>query len=156
MTPEEYQRIKEAEKEHLRKLRALKQKVRELERLKRVNQALSDVSGGAADTLETHREMIEKLALETAWSEARLELALEAEAGAEDPLARAEREEALQKARAQELIRQMKLEVSSPGEAPARPPADKTIGAGPAPAADPPPPSGPATLPEKTIGRMKP
>ncbi|QXD16956.1 hypothetical protein GQ464_008485 [Rhodocaloribacter litoris] len=179
MTPEEYQRIKEAEKEHLRKLRELKRKVRELERLKKVNQALSDVTGGAASVLDTHREMIEKLAMETALSEARLELALEAEqeaapASAEDPASNETLEEALQKARAQELIRQMKLEVtSSADETPARPPAGKTIGAmdpgtgqrapgaetttppaAPEKPAD--PPAGPDPLPDKTIGRMKP
>ena len=47
MTPEEYEKFKEAEKEHLRKLKALKQKTRQLRRQQSVNQALDNMVGGA-------------------------------------------------------------------------------------------------------------
>ena len=78
MTPEEYERIKEAEKEHLRKLKQLKQQVRDLERKKKVADALDDmVKAPGEDILGTHEEMMGKLQEETALREARLEIALE-------------------------------------------------------------------------------
>ena len=77
MTPEEYKRIKEDEKEHLRALKKLKQTARLLERRKSVNQALGNMVGGSKDALGTHEEMLDKLTLETAQQEARLEIALE-------------------------------------------------------------------------------
>ncbi len=160
MTPEEYQRIKEAEKEHLRKLKALKRTVRRLERQKKLNQALENITGGRERVLDTHEEMMEQLAMETALSEARLEMALEAEQAVTEAEARAALEEDLQKARARELIRRIKLEVGSPEAAPDPPSRRaKTSPASPAeapPEPEPDDPSPPQGLPEKTIGRMKP
>ncbi len=160
MTPEEYQRIKEAEKEHLRKLKALKRTVRRLERQKKLNQALENITGGRERVLDTHEEMMEQLAMETALSEARLEMALEAEQAVTEAEARAALEEDLQKARARELIRRIKLEVGSPEAAPDPPSRRaKTSPASPAEAPPEPEPDDPAPpqgLPEKTIGRMKP
>ena len=157
MTPEEYQRIKEAEREHLRKLKALKQTVRRLERQKKLNQALENITGGRERVLDTHEEMMEKLAMEAALSEARLEMALEAEQAVTEAEARAALEEDLQKARARELIRQIKLEGGLPQGAPDPPARPTKTPPAPAKASSKPeaapPPQG---LPEKTIGRMKP
>ncbi|MEX0821172.1 MAG: hypothetical protein WD021_03415 [Rhodothermales bacterium] len=87
MTPEEYQQYKNAEKAHLRKLRELKKAVRRLERRKDVRASLEDVSRSADEALETHQEMVNRLALETARLEARLEIALDSASGSEDPKA---------------------------------------------------------------------
>ena len=77
MTPEEYQRIKEAEKEHLRKLQLLKKKLREVERQKSVSKALENMTKAPGDDiLQTHDEMIDRLAMDTVQQEARLEMAL--------------------------------------------------------------------------------
>ena len=51
MTPEEFQRIKEAEKEHLRSLRKPKETVRELERQKRMTRAVRSVTTIAVETM---------------------------------------------------------------------------------------------------------
>ncbi|WP_456427755.1 hypothetical protein [Rhodocaloribacter sp.] len=157
MTPEEYQRIKEAEKEHLRKLKALKRTVRRLERQKKLNQALENITGGRERVLDTHEEMMEQLAMETALSEARLEMALEAEQAVTEAEARAAMEEDLQKARARELIRRIKLEVGSSEAAPDPPSRRAKTSPAEAPAEpEPDAPAPPQGLPEKTIGRMKP
>lgn len=150
MSPEEYQRIKDAEKEHLRKLKKLKQQVRLAERKRKVSQTMADMATSASDSLDTHREMLDRLAMDTVRSEARLEIALEsaeaAEAEAEVQQRQIEMDETLQRARAQSLLRQLKQEMGAPLAEPdaARPrDADKTIGRTPRPAPE----------AAKTIGR---
>lgn len=85
MTPEEYQQYKNAEKVHLRKLRELKKTVRRLERQTNVRASLENVSRSAAEALETHQELVDRLALETSRLEARLEIALESAQEIEAP-----------------------------------------------------------------------
>ncbi|MDX1547617.1 MAG: hypothetical protein R3247_11545, partial [Rhodothermales bacterium] len=70
MSPEEYQRIKDAEKEHLRQLKKLKSAVRRLGRQQRLTQAVNDLTAGPQDALDTHRELVDQLAFETARQEA--------------------------------------------------------------------------------------
>lgn len=181
MTPEEYQRIKEAEKEHLRKLRELKSAVRLLRRRTSVNKALGDMATGPQTARDVHEEMVEKLAIETAQQEARMEIALEnaqleaaEDTAAPTPARSAEElEEEMLKERAKSLLKQIKMEMGTPPDEPVAPSsaatpkeriatpevpkADKTLGR-PVPAARPEPDKdGPAEAdtPEKTIGRMK-
>lgn len=166
MTPEEFQRIKDAEKAHLRKLKELKQAVHQMERQRTLTRAVEDITTGTQSKLDEHKEMVERLALETARSEARLDMALESE----DEKDRARRlaqetaalEEEARQARAKALLQQMKQELGGapPADAPpaeARQTGEKTIGAAPAredEGADPLPK--PASLPDKTLGRMRP
>jgi len=166
MTPEEYQRIKEAEKEHLRALKKLKETARLLERRKSVNSALGDMVGGAQHTQDVHDEMLNKLALETAQQEARLEIALEnarldetspAEASTRAPEAL---EEEMLKERANLLLKQMKLQMGIPpeektGTADQTPPASSQPSAKSSSSPAPAKPSPPSDRPEKTIGRMR-
>ncbi len=77
MDAESYQRLKEAEKEHLRALRRLKEAVRLLKRRSALDQALERLTTQTQAALEAHAEALERLKLETAYQEARLELALE-------------------------------------------------------------------------------
>ena len=130
MTPEEYQRIKEAEKEHLRALKKLKAQLRDVERKKSVAQALENMTKAPGDdVLRTHEEMIDRLAMDTIQQEARLEVALSdageldsepdtkepasgepAPSATNSPSADAE----LQKVRAQDLVRQIKIQMGLP------------------------------------------
>ncbi len=168
MTPEERERFKEAEKEHLRQLKKLKQAAHQTRRRASINKALSDMAGALGqedDPTDAHNEMLDKLELDTARQEARLEIALESaaqkEAAEASERAMAQLEEETQKTRAKTFVEQMKRQmgIAAPdaGEAdeaekPALP--SKTIGkkASPEPEAKPSPPS---DRPEKTIGRMK-
>ena len=159
MTPEEYERFKEAEKAHLRKLKELKQAHHQLQRKAKVTRAVTDMAEGISSLYDEHNEMVERLQHDTIHSEARMEVALDnltADDAALERLDAAELEadQTLRKARAQELIRQMKAaeggEVEPPSAAPASP-SSAASGAG--SETRPVPPS--SDLPEKTIGRMR-
>ena len=66
MTPEERERFKEAEKEHLRQLKKLKEQARLAQRRASVNKALSDMAGALKqddDPLDDHTEMMDRLAI---------------------------------------------------------------------------------------------
>jgi hypothetical protein len=138
MTPEEFERLKEEEKRHLRELRALKQQHREAQRKKGLLGALRGLTSPEADA--THEEMLDRLTRQNAEAEARFEVAMEGAGITEDAAARRAREEAereaVRKAEAEALVRQMKQEM---GAAPAG-----------APPSEPSPPGG------KTIGRVPP
>lgn len=138
MTPEEFNRIKEAEKEHLRALKKLKDQLRQARQLNNVARAMKDIEDAPGDEITgTHDEMVDRLAMETIQGEVRLEMALSeteetetpdqgsptsestGEAGAEDPsesleehnLKVAQSDAELKKLRAQDLVRQIKLQM---------------------------------------------
>lgn len=156
MTPEEYQRLKEAEKEHLRSLRKLKQTVRSLQRQKKLTDAVENVTMKPMEALNDHDALVQELAMETARNEARLDVALEsisqgkADSGPSDAELDAEHEDALRKAKAADLVRRLRSQVDAGGPQQAEPGAKKT---GDAVKKAPETESG--ALPEKTIGRMK-
>jgi uncharacterized phage protein gp47/JayE len=150
LTPEEYQRLKEAEKEHLRSLRKLKQTVRSLQRQKKLTDAVENVTTKPMDALSDHDALVQELAMETARNEARLDVALESLSSdtAKEAALDAEAEETLRKAKAAELVRQLRSQVdatapgsTAPGVESKSPVANDS--------------SGHDKLPEKTIGRMK-
>ena len=134
MTPEEFERLKEAEKAHLRKLKALKQQHRQAQQKKGIFDALKGIIRPDLD--DVHDEMVDKLTMKNIESEARFEIALENANLADDALERAAQEEAerdaLHKAEADALIRQIKMEGGGAESDPAtetNPSADgKTIG----------------------------
>ena len=125
MTPEEYKRIKEAEKEHLRSLKKLKAQLRQAQQQNRVAEAMKNISNAPGDDItQTHNEMIDKLAMETIQGEARLEIALteadeQASTPTDVPQESVEEQEQklrqsdaeLKKLRAQELVRQIKIQM---------------------------------------------
>jgi len=150
MTPEEYERFKEAEKAHLRKLRELKKTHQQLGRKARITGAVTDMAEGINNLFNEHEEMVDRLQRDSIESEARMEVALdniEADDATLEALDAAELEadQALRKARAQELIRQMKSADGAPSQNPA-PKADSARSET---------PDKPSDLPEKTIGRMR-
>lgn len=160
MTPEEFERLKEEEKAHLRELRALKDKVRTLKKRQAVNRALGEMTGGPDAQRDVHQEMLDKLDRETAMQEARLDIALENTDAADTAAASAadlERsEEELVAARARALLQQLKQQMGGAPDdeaaAPANAPTpEKTLGRPAGSEAAPPP-----VAPEKTLGRPTP
>ncbi len=120
MTPEEFEKLKEAEKEHLRSLRRLKKLAREVERKKKLADAVSGMTDEKTKLFDENDQLIEKLTYESAHQEARMELAMEAAA---DELAKspenppsAELEEEVRKARAKLLVESMKTQIGTPTE----------------------------------------
>lgn len=162
MTAEEFEKIKQAEKEHLRKLRKLKDTVRQLERQKKVSRAISDMTSSITEKLDVHDEMVQRLAVDAALNEARLEIALEQSDEADQKAQLARDEEDLAKARARQVVGRIrktdepsrstefvsKQEGESPSSATGRTPSDPGSTARTSENQD--------KLPEKTIGRMKP
>lgn len=161
MTDEEYQRIKEAEKERLRSVQQLKQVQRALRRQQSLRDALEGLAA-SRDKLDASGAATDQLAAETARHEARLDLALDAQREKESDAADAEisaedLKEADRTRRARDLVRQLKQEIGLPpgssGDAPSdasgdnRParPGDTDRPAENRPAED---------RPDKTIGRM--
>lgn len=111
MTPEEYEQFKQAEKEHLKKLKELRNALRVLERQKRIQSALDDISRSTDDALETQRELVERLALETAHREARLEVALDASADKAGEPDREALERELRRERAWSIVDELKASI---------------------------------------------
>jgi len=159
MSPEEFERLKAEEKAHLRQMRALKQKHRDTQRMASTANALNAMRNPALED-ETDA-MTERLFRDAAHAEARLDLATEGTAP--DAAAEEADREALSKAEAEALVRQMKAAMGGGGDAPspnapqterpaAAPSGAKTIGRTP-PAPDDPPPA--ADSGAKTIGRRR-
>lgn len=149
MTPEEFERLKEAEKDHLRKLKKLKDAARMLERQKKVSRAVTDMTSSMEQKLSEHADIMDQIAAAAALSEARLEIAMESSEKVDRVAQEMQDEETLSKERAKQLIRQMKAESGDEPEASTEKTQaesrkkttteDQT-----------------ESLPEKTIGRMKP
>ncbi len=174
MTPEEFERIKRAEKEHLLALKKLKEQLRSAQRMQTINRALKEMQDAPGEDISrTHDEMIERLALETVRQEVKLDMALsestsegeDAEA-ARQALAAADAE--TEKLRASSLINQIKIEMGLPPVSPKQDPAtnvapSRAVGqagessdARPESASDDAPTAHPSKSgPEKTIGRFR-
>jgi hypothetical protein len=143
MTPEEYQRLKETEKEHLRKIRQLKGMARQAERTRKTTGAVSDMVSSAERLLDEHREMTERLTHDAALQEARLEIALEAADQKASTINQdAEDDAEIARIRARQVMDDARKTASSE---------PTSSGASSATDASKSPPS----MPEKTIGRMK-
>lgn len=150
MTREEFERLKAAEREHLEKMRELKQAVGRLDRQRSVADALSRLQNAARDMIDRNADLVDEIARETAFLEARTELALEEEQ-ARPAAPREIDEEELRRLRAQKLIEEIKQETESEAGAGTRtPPSPSKKEADPNDASEP-----PESPPEKTIGRMR-
>jgi hypothetical protein len=123
MDKEEFERLKEEEKRHLREMRALKQQYREAQRKRGVLDALKGMMNPEADA--THEEMLDRLSRQNVESEARFEVAFDAAGLSEEDAARRAREEAdreaVRKAEAEALVRQMKQQMGDPSGAASEP-----------------------------------
>lgn len=147
MTPEEFDKIKQAEKAHLKEIRALKNQLRSLKKRNEIASTIRNMEEASGkDLLDTHDEMLNKLHQEIAEQEARFEIALESakESSSDEEIRlEVENEEALQRARARDLIKQIKLQMGLPQEEIDTPPQKQDA------------PSNVATETSKTIGRVR-
>ncbi len=139
MTDEEFQRIKEAEKDRLRAQKRLRSTLEALKRRNEVQSIVRRMSQGAKHLLRETEALAETLAEQAGRQAARLELSLE-DSGAEEDLQEAE--EALREERAEEIVRRLKSEKRH------------TTGASPGSTAEGRTEEQP-NKPEKTIGRME-
>jgi len=112
MTNEEFERIKEEEKAHLRELHKLRTMAKQLRAKRSVQAVLERMLRGSREVLDTHDEMVRRLAVETARHEARLDHALESSAplpdeapADDDPLESLD--DTLLRARARQLLDRM-------------------------------------------------
>ncbi len=155
MTPEEYERIKQEEKAHLRKLRDLKKTHRDVQRKAKIVNA---VRGMRNPELEAETDALtDGFYRDAAHQEARLDLALDSQSLDQAAAAEADKE-ALAKEEAAALIRQMKAEMGErPGSPDTRPAASpsgpKSIGRTPPPEEE--EPAAPAVRDAKSIGRQR-
>jgi len=152
MTPEEFDRIKKAEKEHLRKLKKLKETHRQLERQKKMTDAVSELTTSMREKLDVHDDMMNRIGMDSALSEARLEMALESSEKAEFEAQEWKDEQDLTKERAKKLVRQMKAGGDVTAVDSERDVAPTSSDKAKSSAKD----DSDSELPEKTIGRMKP
>lgn len=145
MNDDEFKKLKEEEKAHLRTMRALKGAVRLLERQRSVTSALEEMTTRSRAALEAHERLIEEIALDTAQQEARMDVALESA----DPVDHSVLEEESAKMRARALVDDMRRQEGPDSES-----SEPDPSAAPAEAKA---PSEAATdpLPEKTLGRMR-
>lgn len=143
MTDEEYQRLKDAEKEHLRAKKQLRSRLAALKKRSRAQSVVERMRSGAERLLEETGSLVETLRRTVIEGEARVDVALD-DAG-EDDLREAE--EALREERAERLLRQYKSAQSTSTRS-RRSPEDESgdAGSGTDPTGD---------GPEKTIGRMR-
>jgi hypothetical protein len=138
MTDEEFERLKEAEKAHLREKKRLQRQLAALKARRETEGLVARMKRGAERLLAETESLVEALRGVDAGRAARLDVALdEAGEAPEDPSAPAE---ARREERATALLRHYK---AAEGEAPASDEPDDDAAA---------PPDGP----EKTIGRMRP
>lgn len=143
MTDEEFQRLKEAEKEHLRAKKRLLARLAALKKRRQSQSLVQRMTSGAERLLKETEALVHSLRETVAKREARVELVLD-EDGDEDLR---EADEALREERAEQLLRQYKAGQSE-GETFADRAASEEEGT---------PDSGDVQKgPEKTIGRMRP
>jgi hypothetical protein len=170
MTNEEFERLKAAEKEHLRAKKKLQDTLKSLRRNQQVRGAVDRLARSAQSALDRASDLIGQLTSETARDEARLEMALDDEprdaAAPADP--DVEAYEAKQDAdRARDLVRKMKqAQRVPPPPVPSKPSgrtgrskktSDNASGRATSSADDlsTSPSSTDDDLPDKTIGRMR-
>ncbi len=141
MTDEEFERLKEAEKEHLRAKKRLRGTLEALKRRHRSRSVVEQMKRGAERLLDETESLVDALRRTVARRTGRLEVALDEEGASLEA-----DEQALREERAEALLRRYKA-AHSPGRGTGRPGEQKPLDAD--STAD-----GPET-PEKTIGRMR-
>lgn len=105
MTDDEFERLKEAEKQHLREKKQMRRTFDALKRRNRAEGILQKMKHGAQRLLEETESLVDTLRSQVARNEAELEVAIDDEDW-EDDLQEAEEE--LRKERAESLVQQYK------------------------------------------------
>jgi hypothetical protein len=146
MTPEEYERIKEAEKEHLRALRRLKEVAREVERRRALGQAINRLVDEPRAAMEASDDAIDRIAIETARAEARFELAVELSQEAQQAIELERFEEDQLRKRAADLLSEVRDDLDRKPDA--QPSSDESHTSQET--------ASPPAVPAKSLGRMRP
>lgn len=147
MTDEEYERIKEGEKERLRAQKRLRSALESLKRRNDVQKVVRRMSEGAQRLLRKTGELADELASQAARQAARLEVATDTE---EKEEALDQAEEILREKRAQEVVDRMKSQEEPRMSGQTRRSTTRSEEAPASPSEDEQPTEGP----DKTIGRM--
>ena len=113
MTEEEYERIKQREKEHLRKMKVLRQKVHRLQRAKKTEQDAAESAARARELLDESTALARRLDAEAAQSGARLDLASGDTSGVGSSSASDSPDDP--EARARDLVRRLRDETGDAG-----------------------------------------
>lgn len=170
MTNEEFERLKAAEKEHLRAKKKLQATLTSLRRKQKVRSTVDRLAKSAQSALDRASDLIGQLTSESARDEARLEMALDdelrdAEPSADSDVEAYEKKQDADRARA--LVRKMKqLQRVPPPPVPSNPPGPTRSKKGSSDAngegatssgedLSTPSSGDDDDLPEKTIGRMR-
>jgi hypothetical protein len=140
MTDEEFERLKEAEKQHLREKKRMRKTLEALKRRNRAEGLLQKMKHGAQRLLQETETLVDTLRSQGARNEARLEVAVEDQEPVDDLQ---EAEEELREERAESLVRQYKAATGSVS----RSAEEEQEASDAAPSS----PDGP----DKTIGRMR-
>jgi hypothetical protein len=138
MTDEEFERLKEAEKDHLRAKKRLRGTLEALKRRHRSHSVVEQMKRGAERLLDETESLVDTLRRTVARRTGRLEVALDDEEASLDA-----DEQALREERAEALLRRYKAARSPDG------------GAGRSGEQETPDADSAADGPEKTIGRMR-
>ena len=108
MTDEEFQRLKEAEKKHLRAKKRLQRTLKALKQRNEVQGVMQRMKQGAVRLLNETESLVDSLRRSVAQDQARVEGTLHDEIVEDEDLHAAEEE--LREERAEELVRRMKAE----------------------------------------------
>ena len=111
MTDEEFQRIKDEEKKHLRAKKRLQRTLKALKQRNEVQSVVQRMKRGASRLLDETESLVDSLRRTIAQDQARFEVALDDELIEDEDLHEAEEE--LREARAEALVRRMKEEEKS-------------------------------------------
>lgn len=152
MTDEEYERLKEAEKSHLRAKKRLQATLDQLKQRNEVQGALRRMKQGAQRVLAETESLVNRLRSAVAQREARFEVVLGEEWDEDADLREAEEE--LREERAEQLVRRMKAEEAHSSARPGDSEGRDDTGSGEQGEEDPHADASPPKGPDKTIGRM--
>jgi len=152
MTDEEFQRLKEEEKKHLRAKKRLQRTLKALKQRNEAQGVVQRMKRGAARLLDETESLVDSLRRAVAQDQARFEVALDDEMTEAEDLHEAE--EALREERAEALVRRMKAEEEMSSRS--RPSISEDDEASEGQPEDAPTQDGPDNTdgPDKTIGRM--
>jgi len=146
MTDEEFQRIKEEEKKHLRAKKRLQRTLKALKQRNEVQSVVQRMKQGASRLLDETESLVDSLRRTIAQDQARFDVALDDEIIEDEDLHAAEEE--LREERAEELVRRMKAEQDATSRS--RPSMSEDEESSDTESDDKPEQGGP----DKTIGRM--
>lgn len=127
---EERNRLKEEYKDHYRKIRELKTKLADAERMKRLSTAVENIN--PRGILDQFDDALSKVREKIFTAEAKLDMAMESADASDTPQPSPADEEVLRKQKASETMRQMKIELGMLNDAveeqAAKLPVQKTLG----------------------------